>query len=414
MVYCSQTMRSTIAPRSVRKVSDSALHCGKVGEQPSTRDAATPFGEFIVSESNDVASKVDVQTDRVLIQPLPLTPEDIVAYGALRTDAVWFESAGAWSSFRGPKAAEALNGLVTNDVSALRPGEGLHAATLTPKGKIIADMLIIRIDEETFLMTLLRSAADQWLAMARKYVNPRLATITDETDRYGTWMLYGARAAHAVAMLGGAGATSENLGDVMMSALAEWPVWQHGPWNLGPASIRLIRAPLMGTMPGFILMAEAADAPVVRQRLEASTRLKATRNVWNIARIEGGRPAYGIDMDENTLPQEANLDTLGAISFNKGCYTGQETVARIHFRGHVNKNLRALLGAAPMPQGAAVVDDAGKVVGDVRSTVISPRLGPIAIAMLRREVENGQRVMVEGDGGSIVAQVGSLPFPDAP
>jgi folate-binding protein YgfZ len=367
-----------------------------------------------VSDIIDASSATAGQATRVLVQPLALTPEDIVAYDALRNDAVWFESAGAWSSFRGAKAADALNGLVTNDVSALRPGEGQHAAALTPKGKIIADMLIVRVDEETFLMTVLRSAADQWLALAKKYVNPRLAAVTDESDRYSTWMLYGARAAHAVAMLGGAGATAENLGDVMMSALAEWPVWQHGPWNLGPASVRLIRAPLMGAMPGFILLADAADAPVVRHRLEASTRRKATRNVWNIARIEGGRPAWGIDMDENTLPQEANLDALGAISFSKGCYTGQETVARIHFRGHVNKNLRGLLGAAPMPQGASVFDEAGKVVGEVRSTVISPRLGPIAFAMIRREVESGQRVVVEGGGATIVAQVSDLPFPDAP
>jgi folate-binding protein YgfZ len=303
--------------------------------------------------------------------------------------------------------------LVTNDVAALRPGEGQHAAALTPKGKLVTDMLIIRVDEETFLMTVLRSAAEQWLALARKYVNPRLAVVADESERFGTWMLYGARAAHAVAMLGGAGATAENLGDVMMSALAEWPVWQHGPWNLGPASIRLIRAPLMGSMPGFILMADITDAQVVRQRLEASTRHKATRNVWNIARVEGGRPAWGADMDEQTLPQEANLDALGAISFTKGCYTGQETVARIHFRGHVNRNLRALLGSAPMPQGAVVRDDSGKDVGDVRSSVISPRLGPIAIAMLRREVANGQSVSVDGVRGSIAAQVGPLPFPDA-
>lgn len=366
-----------------------------------------------MSDSNDAASVVTERASRVLVQPLPLTPEEIGTYAALRTDAVWCESAGAWSSFRGPKAVDALNGLVTNDVSALRPGEGQHAAALSPKGKIIADMLIIRLDEESFLMTVLRSAADQWLALAKKYVNPRLAAVADESDRFGTWMLYGARSAHAVAMLGGAGATVENLGDVMLSALAEWPVWQHGPWNLGPASIRLIRAPIMGSIPGFILLADAGDAPIVRQRLEASTRHKATRNVWNVARIEGGRPAWGVDMDETTLPQEANLDTLGAISFTKGCYTGQETVARIHFRGHVNKNLRALLGAAPMPQGASVFDDAGKVIGDVRSSVISPRLGPIAMAMIRREVQNGQSVVVESENATIVAQVGDLPFPDA-
>jgi folate-binding protein YgfZ len=345
------------------------------------------------------------------VMPPQLTASELESYAALGTDAVWFESAGYWSAVRGPKAIDALNGLVTNDVSALRDGEGQHAAALTPKGKVLADMLIIRLDAETLLLTVLRTASEAWMALARKYINPRLARVTDETDRYATWMLYGARAPEAVATLGGAAATSESMVSVMVSALSEWPVWQHGPWNLGPASVRLIRAPLMGMVPGFILMADAADAEVVRQRLEDSAILKGTRNVWNVARIEGGRPAWGIDMDDSTIPQEANLDSLGAISFTKGCYTGQETVARIHFRGHVNRNLRGLLSSAPLPQGAAVVDEAGKPVGDVRSSVISPRLGPIAIAMIRREVLEGHSVSVLTPSGSVTAQVTSLPFP---
>jgi len=345
-----------------------------------------------------------------LVYPEPLSAEDAEAYLDLRRESAWFESAGQWSTFRGPKAADALNGLVTNDVSLLQPGEGLHAAALTPKGKILCDMLIFRMDEETFMLTLLRTCAPQWLATARKYVNPRLAKVEDESEKWTTWMLYGAQASKAVATLGGADHTVEDLGDVMMQGLAEWKLWQHGLWNIGPANVRLIRAPLMGSMPGFIIMAETRDADIVRERLEKSVYRNATRAVWNIARVEGGRPAFGIDMDENTIPQEANLDTLGAISFTKGCYTGQETVARIHFRGHVNRRLRGLLGASAMPQHGQIVDASGKVVGDVRSTVISPRLGPIAIAMLRREVQEGDTVIVDGTNGPITAEVRELPF----
>jgi folate-binding protein YgfZ len=157
-------------------------------------------------------------------------------------------------------------------------------------------------------------------------------------------------------------------------------------------------------------MADARDADVVRDRLETSACRHATRAVWDIARVESGRPAFGIDMDDNTIPQEANLDTLGAISFTKGCYTGQETVARIHFRGHVNRRLRGLLGSSALPQHGQIVDATGKLVGDVRSTVISPRLGPIAIAMLRREVSAGDTVIVEGTDGPITAEVRELPF----
>jgi folate-binding protein YgfZ len=115
-------------------------------------------------------------------------------------------------------------------------------------------------------------------------------------------------------------------------------------------------------------------------------------------------------MDDNTIPQEANLDALGAISFTKGCYTGQETVARLHFRGHVNRRLRGLLGATALPRHGQVLDASGKVVGDVRSTAMSPTRGPIAIAMLRREVEEGDTVLVDGRDGPISAEVRELPF----
>lgn len=344
-----------------------------------------------------------------LVYPEPLSADEIEAYHDLRRDAAWFEAMNHWSSVEGPKATEALNGLVTNDVSQLAVGMGQHAVALTPKGKVVCDMYIARTAEDRYMLTVLRHCAPAWLDLARKYINPRLAKVTDESERWATWMLYGANAAHAVANLGGASHTAENLGDLMAGALSEWPVWSHGMWNIGPVSVRLIRAPVMGSLPGFVIVADARDADVVRQRLDASTRRQASRAVWNIARIEGGRPAFGVDMDENTIPQEANLDTLGAISFTKGCYTGQETVARVHFRGHVNRHLRGLTAREPLPQFARVFDATGKDVGDVRSTVISPRLGPIALAMIRREVAPGATVRVH-DG--VEATVVELPFPE--
>jgi folate-binding protein YgfZ len=116
-------------------------------------------------------------------------------------------------------------------------------------------------------------------------------------------------------------------------------------------------------------------------------------------------------MDEETIPQEAVLDDLGAISFNKGCYTGQEIVARVHFRGHVNRHLRRLRSATALAVGAKVLDAAGKEVGDVRSSAVSSVRGPIAIAMIRREVEPGSTVSVEGPAGSVQATVEALFVP---
>jgi folate-binding protein YgfZ len=133
---------------------------------------------------------------------------------------------------------------------------------------------------------------------------------------------------------------------------------------------------------------------------------------WDIARVEAGRPEWGIDIDEATIPQEANFDELHAISYTKGCYTGQETVARVHFRGHVNRHLRGLRLATPdlPPPRTPIADATGKAVGDVRSAALSPRAGPLAVAMVRREVAIGATVTARWEGGESDAQVVALPF----
>ena len=132
-----------------------------------------------------------------------------------------------------------------------------------------------------------------------------------------------------------------------------------------------------------------------------------SNETWEIARIESGRPQWGSDMDDSTLPQEANLDELGAISYTKGCYIGQETVARVHFRGHVNRTLRRLrFVTRPAPlKGAELVDETGKVIGDIRSVALSPRYGGVALGMVRREVQPGTTLQARWSGGECSVQV---------
>ena len=298
----------------------------------------------------------------------------------LRTNAVWFELPTCWSAFRGEKAADALNGLVTNDVASLAVGASLHAAALTPKGKLVTDMLVVRLEVNAFLIGVLPVAGDAWLSLARKYVNPRLCKVTDETDQHRVFTLVGVGAIAASAAIA-----------------AESPS-------------TVVPVPMLGDLPGALLLSDVAGAAALRQRLEASSVAAGSQELWEIARIEAGRPAIGVDMDENTIPQEANLDVLGAISFSKGCYTGQETVARVHFRGHVNRHLRGLRSDTLLSSGAEVLDAEGKVVGDVRSTAHSPRLGFIALAMIRREIAVGSPVQVASTGGATVATVVDLPF----
>jgi folate-binding protein YgfZ len=119
-----------------------------------------------------------------------------------------------------------------------------------------------------------------------------------------------------------------------------------------------------------------------------------------IVRVERGRPRYGVDMDDSVIPQEAGLNER-AVSFTKGCYVGQETVARLHYRGKPNRRLLGLRLSSPAPPGSEL-RLGEKVVGRLGSSVVSPDLGPIGLALVRREAAPGDTVDVEGVSALIV------------
>jgi folate-binding protein YgfZ len=158
---------------------------------------------------------------------------------------------------------------------------------------------------------------------------------------------------------------------------------------------------------GFEIFVPREAAASLKAALNAVGIFAGSQETWGIARIESGRPEWGTDMDESTLPQEANFDELGAISYTKGCYIGQETVARVHFRGHVNRFLRRMrfvTRPAP-PKGAELVDETGKVIGEIRSSALSPRFGGVALGMVRREVPPGTTLQARWDGGECSVQI---------
>ena len=316
-----------------------------------------------------------------LVLPVALSNYDVSAYAALRTDAAWWEADASWSSFVGDKAADALNGLVTNDVASMSPGDVLHAAALSPKGKLVTDMYVVRHDTSTFHLGVRSNAQSAWIDLARKYVNPRLCKVLDERTSYRTFVVSGARMTE------------------MIAAIADMPGYR-------------IAIPGENDLPAMMLRVESEHADETCRALEGAGILRGSAALAEVVRVEQGRPAIGVDMDENTIPQEANLDTVGAISFTKGCYTGQETVAHVHFRGHVNRHLRGLTADVAIPTGAHVTDANGKVVGDVRSSALSPRFGAIAMGMIRREITVGSTVSVGGTDGAISADVVELPFHD--
>jgi folate-binding protein YgfZ len=150
----------------------------------------------------------------------------------------------------------------------------------------------------------------------------------------------------------------------------------------------------------------AEDAPRVRAGLVDAGAVEVDEAEAEVVRVESGRPRYGIDLDATTIPQEAALNDR-AVSFTKGCYVGQETVARLHWRGKPNRHLRGLRLSEPTETGAPLrLGD--REVGHVGSVAVSPTHGPIALAILRREAAVGDTLAV-GDG-AVSAQVVELPF----
>jgi tRNA-modifying protein YgfZ len=303
--------------------------------------------------------------------------------------------------FDGAKAAELLTGLVTNDVLALSPGHGQYAAALSPKGRIVADVRIFARPDHLLVDVPPRARAG-WEALVHKYINPRVVPYIDVSAAMRQLAIAGAAARATVA--GAAGLARE--------ALAALAPYAHIDAEIGGHPAMIVRAVDLGAE-GYEIFFQADAFGAVWQRFVAQGATPGGLLAWEIARIENGRPEWGIDIDETTIPQEANLDELHAISYTKGCYTGQEVVARIHFRGHVNRHLRGLrLGhSEPPPERSVVVSIEGKQIGDVRSSALSPRMGAIAMIMVRREIEMESTVMVEGQSGMIQGQVVSLPFP---
>jgi tRNA-modifying protein YgfZ len=155
------------------------------------------------------------------------------------------------------------------------------------------------------------------------------------------------------------------------------------------------------------VIADADDAGRVREALITAGAEPVNEEAAEVVRVESGRPRYGVDLaPEAVIPQEAGLNER-AVSFEKGCYVGQETVARLHWRGKPNRHLRGLRLSEPVPAGT-VLRAGEKEVGAVTSPLVSPALGPIVLALVRREVAPGDTVAA-GDGDA-TAQVVELPF----
>jgi tRNA-modifying protein YgfZ len=286
----------------------------------------------------------------------------------------------------GPEAKDFMQGQVTNDVEGLEPGSGCYAAFLTHKGKMLGDLRILDAGSE-LLLDCERVALQDLFTMIRRYKLGRDVELHKRTLESGLLSLIGPDARRV------AGAT-----DLPQEEHA------HRAGRIGGAAVRLIASDL-----GVDVLCEAADTEPVAAALIAAGAVPAAEDAAEVRRVETGRPRYGIDLDDNVIPQEAGLNER-AVSFEKGCYVGQETVARLHFRGKPNRHLRGLRLSGPAASGDAL-RLGEREVGRLGSVVASPRYGPIALALVRREAQPGDTLAV-GDG-DVRAEVVDLPFAQA-
>ncbi len=280
----------------------------------------------------------------------------------------------------GPDAKTFLQGQVTNDVEGLEPGRGCYAAFLTHKGKMLGDLRVLDFGDELLLDTE-RSALQELFNMIRRFKVGSEVELHKRTLEMGLLSLVGPEARRV--------AGADRLGSAEHDNVRA---------EIGGRPVVLVATDL-----GVDVLTQAADTDAVRAALEAPDVPEA---VAEIVRVESGRPRYGIDVDDGVIPQEAGLNDR-AVSFTKGCYVGQETVARLFYRGKPNRHLRGLrLTADAVPGEELRLGE--KVVGKLASVVVSPTHGPIALALVRREAEPGTTVAVGADGAP--AEVVALPF----
>src|SRR4051794_20328652 len=264
----------------------------------------------------------------------------------------------------GSDVAAFLQGQVSNDVEAPAPGSGCYATLLTAKGKIRCDMRILRGDG-WFLLDSEPQALPVLEHMVRVYSIGR--DVKAERDERPLWSVIGP----------GARAVLDNAPPETEHA--------HTSGELGL---------YVATDNGVAVFGERPDLP------------EAMPETAEILRIESGRPRLGFELGDDVIPQEAGINER-AISFTKGCYVGQETVARLFYKGKPNRHLRGLRLSEPVERGA-VIRGADRELGRVSSTCVSPALGAIALALVRREAGPGDCVQV-GDAGA-VGEVVELPF----
>jgi len=282
----------------------------------------------------------------------------------------------------GSEAAEFLQGQLTNDIEALAPGEGCYATLLDRKGHMQGDMRVLVVEEAKIWIDTEPEAIDAVRRHLEMYKIGRDVDVVDVGGERAIVSLIGPRSAD----LAGSPPLSE---------------YRHAE-----IAIDGIECPAVGTSFGIDLIPHGEDRERLIAALDTAGAPEVSAEAVEILRIESGTPRFGSEMDTATMPAEAGI-VERAVSFTKGCYIGQETVARLHYKGKPNRHLRGLRLSALADPGASL-QLGEKEVGKLGGSCVSPVHGPIALAVVRREAEPGAELRVGEDG--VTARVVDLPF----
>ena len=323
----------------------------------------------------------------------------------------------------GRDRASYLQGLLTNDIQALRPPTGCYAAWLTAQGRMTTDMNVLESGDMILLDVPAARTSDvlQRLDMFIFTEDVQVANLSDSLIGVG---VHGPDASRAL----------KHVLDV--SGLSDWPDFQNVRVPHDGTSVVVARIDQLG-VPGFTIYVDPASAPELVAGLERAGAVHVDQPAVTAARVEAGYPLFGIDMDDDIIPLEAGIEGR-AISFTKGCYPGQESVARVRNLGRVRRRLaRFDFSSGPVPPvGTAVLAEetevrpkpmveigehllaplvrlhaGGRDIGFITSSALSPRFGAIALGYVHRDfVEPGSRVEADASGVRVAATVSALPI----
>jgi folate-binding protein YgfZ len=315
---------------------------------------------------------------------LPVSPDPLEHRALLDGVAVFDRSDRGKLAVTGDDAATFLDSMLSNDIVGIPLGGGVYATLLTHKGRILADPRVIRTSEG-FLLDTERVGLQALFDAIRQLRIGYRAELHKRTLERSLISLIGPR-------------SEELVGDPPAAA-------EHANTETTLAGIPIVavRTPI-----GLDLIFASQELTRVRAELERLGAVTVGQAAVDCLRVEHGSPRLGVDMDETTMPQEAGIHGR-AVSFTKGCYVGQETVARLYWKGKPNRHLRGLRLSAPASPGDELrLGEA--VVGALTSVAISPAHGPIGLALVRRAAGPGDQLAV-GDG-PVTATVAELPFDD--